>query len=89
MGVMTATTPSYEGRPGMGNESEEVDVTTWDGDRTMGYHDEVWSAWLHGTVAAVHDAGRLLLLVPVAILTPAAVALALRLYKVGSFTVLD
>jgi hypothetical protein len=69
---------------------ESVAVATWDGDEKLSsYHDEVWSAWLHGTVAAVHAAGRLLLLVPVAILTPAAIALALRLYKVGSFTVLD
>ena len=69
--------------------ANDVDVATWDGDEALTYHDEVWAAWLHGSVAAVHDAGRLLLLVPVAILTPAAVALALRLYKVGSFTVLD
>ncbi len=68
---------------------DEVDIATWDEDQAIGYHDEVWSAWLHGTVAAVHDAGRLLLLVPVAILTPAAVALALRLYKVGSVTLLN
>lgn len=66
-----------------------VDVRTWNGDEALTYHDDVWAAWLHGTVAAVHDAGRLLLLVPVAILTPAAIALALRLYQVGSFTVLD
>ncbi|MCX6396714.1 MAG: hypothetical protein NTV23_09540 [Propionibacteriales bacterium] len=72
------------------NESPEaVDVASWDGDETLTtYHDEVWSAWLHGSVAAVHDAGRLLLLVPM-ILTPAAIALALRLYRVGSVTVLD
>lgn len=70
-------------------EAGEVDVATWDGEAAVRYHDEVWSAWLHGTVAAVHDAGKLLLLVPVAILTPAAVALALRLYRVGSVTVLD
>ncbi|HEX4189810.1 MAG TPA: hypothetical protein VHZ06_02345 [Marmoricola sp.] len=71
-------------------QPDGVAVSTWDVDETVApYHDEVWSAWLHGTVAAVHDAGRLLLLVPVAILTPAAIALALRLYKVGSFTVLD
>ena len=70
-------------------EPNGVDVATWDGDAALTYHDEVWSAWLHGTVAAVHDAGRLLLLVPVAILTPAAVALALRLYTVGSVIVLD
>ena len=69
---------------------EPVAVATWDGTEVLtSYHDEVWSAWLHGTVAAVHDAGRLLLLVPVAILTPAAVALALRLYTVGSVIVLD
>jgi len=70
-------------------EAGGVDVATWDGEAVVSYHDEVWSAWLHGTVAAVHDAGKLLLLVPVAILTPAAVALALRLYSVGSVTVLD
>lgn len=69
---------------------ESVDVASWDGDETLTtYHDEVWSAWLHGSVAAVHSAGRLLLLVPIAILTPAAIALALRLYRVGSVTVLD
>ena len=68
---------------------DEVDVATWDGDAALSYHDEVWSAWLHGSVAAVHDAGLLLLVVPVAILTPAAIALALRLYSVGSFRVLD
>jgi hypothetical protein len=70
-------------------EPGDVDVATWDGDAAVSYHDEVWSAWLHGKVAAVHEAGKLLLLVPVAILTPAAVALALRLYSVGSVTVLD
>lgn len=70
-------------------EHERVEVASWDGDETLTtYHDEVWSTWLHGRVAAVHDAGRLLLLVPM-ILTPAAIALALRLYRVGSVTVLD
>jgi hypothetical protein len=73
----------------MEQNEEKVDVATWDGDAAVAYHDEVWSAWLHGKVAAIHDAGKLLLVVPVAILTPAAVALALRLYKVGSVTVLD
>lgn len=69
---------------------ESVDVASWDGDESLtAYHDEVWSAWLHGRVAVVHNAGRLLLLVPIAILTPAAVALALRLYRVGSVTVHD
>jgi hypothetical protein len=71
------------------SEPGGVDVATWEGEAALSYHDEVWSAWLHGTVAAVHDAGRLLLLVPVAILTPAAVALAMRLYSVGSVKVLD
>ena len=70
-------------------EPDAVDVATWDGDAAVSYHDEVWSAWLHGTVAAVHDAGKLLLVVPVAVLTPAAIALALRLYSVGSVKVLD
>ncbi len=73
----------------MEQNEETVEVASWERDRALGFHDEVWTAWLHGTVAAVHDAGRLLLVVPVAVLTPAAIALALRLYKVGSFTVLD
>lgn len=68
---------------------EPVEVATWTGDPATRYHDEVWSAWLHGSVAAIHNAGRLLLVVPVAVLTPAAIALALRLYKVGSVTILD
>lgn len=68
----------------------DVDVAPWDVDDALtGYHDDVWAAWLHGKVAAVHRSGHLLLLVPVAILTPAAVALAQRLYEVGSVTVLD
>jgi hypothetical protein len=69
--------------------NEPVEVAPWTGDPTIAYHDEVWAAWLHGSVAAIHNAGRLLLVVPVAVLTPAAVALALRLYDVGSVTVLD
>ncbi|MET3962278.1 hypothetical protein ABIE44_002212 [Marmoricola sp. OAE513] len=69
---------------------EPVAVATWDGTEVLtSYHDEVWSAWLHGNVAAVHDAGRLLLLVPVENLTPAAIAFAMRLYEVGSVRVLD
>ena len=71
-------------------ERGDVSVTAWDGNETTThFHDEVWSAWLHGSVAAVHSAGRLMLLVPVSILTPAAIAFALRLYSVGSVTVLD
>lgn len=79
MSVIDATSPD---RP--------VDVAAWDGDEIVSaYHDEVWSAWLHGSVAAVHDEDRLQLLVPVDLLTPAAVGLALRLYDVGSVTILD
>ena len=73
----------------MEQSTESVEVASWERDQAIRYHDEVWSAWLHGTVAAVHDAGKLLLVVPLAVLTPAAVALALRLYNVGSVTVLD
>lgn len=68
---------------------DDIDVATWDDEHALSYHDEVWSAWLHGSVAAVHAAGRLLLLVPIAVLTPGAIALAVRLYTVGSVTVLD
>jgi hypothetical protein len=69
--------------------SEPVVVAPWTSGVTLRYHDEIWSTWLHGSVAAVHNAGRLLLVVPVAVLNPAATALALRLYRVGSVTVLD
>lgn len=70
-------------------DREDVEVSTWERGRAVGFHDEVWAAWLHGSVAALHDAGRLLLVVPVAVLTPAAVALAMRLYRVGSVKILD
>jgi hypothetical protein len=69
--------------------SEPVEVAAWTGGPAISYHDEVWSTWLHGSVAAIHNAGRLLLVVPVAVLTPAVIALALRLYDVGSVRVLD
>jgi hypothetical protein len=68
---------------------EPVEVTPWTRDPALLYHDEVWTAWLHGSVAAIHNAGRLLLVVPVAVLTPAAITLALRLYQVGAVTLLD
>lgn len=68
---------------------EPVVVAPWTGAPAFRYHDEVWTAWLHGSVAAIHNGGRLLLVVPVATLTPAAIALAMRLYDVGSVTVLD
>jgi hypothetical protein len=69
--------------------SEQVVVAPWTGGATIRYHDEILSAWLHGSVAAVHNAGRLLLVVPVTALTPAVIAFAHRLYDVGSVTVLD
>ncbi len=69
--------------------SEPVVVAPVLGGATIRYHDQVWSAWLHGSVAAVHNAGRLLLVVPVATLNPAVVALARRLYDVGSYTLLN
>jgi hypothetical protein len=69
--------------------SQPVVVAPWTRGPATRYHDEVWSAWLHGSVAAIHHAGRLLLVVPVAVLTPAAIDLAMRLYRVGSVAVLD
>jgi len=69
--------------------SEPVVVAPWTGSPAVAYHDDVWSAWLHGSVAAIHNAGELLLVVPVAVLTPAVIALALRLHEVGSVTLLD
>ena len=68
---------------------EPVVVTPWTGGPTIRYHDEIWSAWLHGSVAAIHNAGRLLLVVPVSSLSPAVTSLAMRLYQLGSVTVLD
>ena len=73
----------------MEQSTESVEVASWERDQAIRYHDEVWSAWLHGSVAAIHNAGRLLLVVPVSALTPAAISLALRLYDVGSVTILD
>lgn len=69
--------------------NEPVVVAPWTGGATIRYHDEIWSAWLHGTVAAIHNTGRLLLVVPVVALTPQVTSLALRLYRLGSVTVLD
>ena len=69
--------------------SKPVEVAPWNDNPAVQYRDEVWSAWLHGSVAAINNAGRLLLVVPVAVLTPAVVALGLPLYDVGSVTVLD
>lgn len=69
--------------------AEPVEVTPWTGPAARRYHDEVVTAWLHGSVAVIHSAGRLLLVVPVVALTPAIVALALRLHAVGSVTELD
>lgn len=69
--------------------SEPVVVAPWTSGATLRYHDEIWSTWLHGSVAAMHSAGRLLLVVPVAVLSPAAIALAMRLYRVGSVNILD
>jgi hypothetical protein len=69
--------------------SEPVVVAPWDGGASIPYRDEVWSAWLHGSVAAIQNAGRVLLVVPVSTLTPAAISLALRLYDVGSITFLE
>ena len=69
--------------------SEPVVVEPWTRGPATRYHDEVLTAWLHGSVAAIHSAGRLLLVVPVAVLSPAAIALAMRLYRVGAVTVLE
>jgi hypothetical protein len=91
MGQVSATRPTDrdgEEAP-MIVASEPVVVAPWTGGPTIKYHDDVWDAWLHGSVAAIHNAGRLLLVVPVSSLSPAAVSLAMRLYDVGSVVVLD
>jgi hypothetical protein len=44
---------------------------------------------LHGSVAAIHNAGRILLVVPVTSLNPAVTSLAMRLYRLGAVKVLD
>lgn len=69
--------------------NEPVVVAPWTGDPASQYRDEVWSAWLHGSVAAIQNAGRILLVVPVSTLTPAAISLALRLYDVGAVIILE
>lgn len=70
---------------------EPVEVAAWTGDlqAEVRLRQDIWAAWLHGSVAAVHRAGRLLLVVPMAAVTPAARRLALRLYAVGAVVVLD
>jgi hypothetical protein len=69
--------------------SEPVVVAPWTGGATIRYHDEIWSAWLHGSVAAIHNAGRILLVVPVTSLNPAVTSLAMRLNRQGAVKVLD
>lgn len=66
-----------------------VAVASWDEEATASYHDAAWTAWLHGTVAAINDAGRVLLVIPMTVLTPAAITLALRLYRCGAVARLD
>ena len=70
-------------------ELQPVTVASWDDDVTAGYHEAAWTAWLHGSVGTLNRAGRVLLVVPMAVLTPAAIALALRLYRVGATSRLD
>lgn len=70
-------------------EQQQVTVASWDDDATAGYHDAAWTAWLHGSVGTLNRAGRILLVVPMAVLTPAAIALALRLYQLGAVSRLD
>lgn len=91
MGLVSAAGPGdqEERRCVMILASEPVVVAPWTGGAAMSYHDDVWDAWLHGSVAAIHNAGRLLLVVPVTSLSPAAISLAMRLYDVGSVVVLD
>ena len=66
-----------------------VEVASTDTHATPAQQQAAWTAWLHGTVAAVRDGDRLVLLVPMRQPTPAAVALARRLHDVGTVTVLD
>jgi len=73
----------------MSQHQQPVAVASWEDDATAGYHDAAWTAWLHGSVGTLHRAGRVLLVVPMAVLTPAAVALALRLYSLGATSRLD
>ena len=48
---------------------EPVVVAPWTSGPAVDRHDAIWSAWLHGSVAAIHNYGRLVLMVPVAALT--------------------
>lgn len=66
----------------------EIEVAGWSALVGITHYDEVWSAWLHGSVAAIDQGESLLLIVPVGVLTPNAVSLALRLYRLGEVKVL-
>ena len=69
--------------------SPQVEVTCTTESSVLSHRQAAWTAWLHGRVAAVHQAGQLRLIVPMDSPTPAAEALARRLYAVGAVTVLD
>lgn len=62
---------------------EQLEVVGWHAAPVAAHRDRVWTAWLHGRVAAVRDADRLLLVVPMDDLPPTAVALALHLHHLG------
>jgi hypothetical protein len=71
-----------------GGMEQMVEVVGWYAAPVASYHERAWSTWLHGKVAAVRTEERLLLVVPMATLTPAATALALHLFHLGSYDVL-
>lgn len=64
---------------------EQVQVVDWHAAPVAAYREQVWSAWLHGSVATVRDGGRLLLVVPMDDLTPRAITLALHLHHLGAW----
>ena len=66
-----------------------VEVTCTSEPTVLPHRQAAWSAWLHGRVAVVHQAGQARLIVPMDCPTPAAEALARRLHAVGAVTVLD
>lgn len=64
---------------------QQVDVVNWHAAPVSGHREQVWSAWLHGSVAAIRHEDRLLLVVPMDTVPPSAAALALRLHQVGAW----
>ena len=61
-----------------------AEVVAWTDERVAIHHAAAWDAWLHGTVAVMHDGDHDVLVVPVEELRDTAQHYAERLYRLGS-----